>query len=110
MKEFAIAGMPGALGSTDATHITMWNCEYNSRNNHLGGKSSSTTRSFNLTVNHRRRILHSTRGGPDRWNDKTMVLFDRFVRGIKDGDILGDVEFKLLERRNGGIVTIIKYT
>jgi hypothetical protein len=39
-----------------------------------------------------------------------MVLFDRFVRGIKDGDILEDVEFKLLERRNGGIVTIIKNT
>lgn len=71
MKEFTVAGLPGALGSTDATHITTWQCEYNLRNNHLGGKSSSTTRSYNITVNHRRRILHSTRGGPGRWNDKT---------------------------------------
>lgn len=29
MKEFVITGLPGALVSTDATHITMWNCEYN---------------------------------------------------------------------------------
>ena len=88
MREFTVAGLPGALGSTDATHITMWNCVYNLRNNHLGGKSKSTTRSYNMTVNHRRRILHSTRGGPGRWNEQTMVLFDNFVKGIYDGDHL----------------------
>ncbi len=68
MKEFTVAGLPGALGSTDATHITTWQREYNLRNNHLGGKSSSTTRSYNITMNHRRRILHSTRVG---WEDGT---------------------------------------
>jgi hypothetical protein len=109
MKEFTEAGLPGALGSTDATHVTTWQCEYNLRNNHLGGKSSSTTRSFNITVNHCRRILHSTRGGPGRWNDKTMVLFDRFVKGIKDGDHLGDVEFELLERKSNGDIATEKY-
>ena len=34
-----------------------------------------------------------------------MVLFDRFVKGIYDGNFLSDVEFKLFERRNGEIVT-----
>eukprot|EP00804_Cyclotella_cryptica_P009806 CCRYP_016250-RA/>CCRYP_016250-RA protein AED:0.25 eAED:0.25 QI:0/0/0/1/1/1/2/0/249 len=100
MKEFTLAGLPGALGSTGATHITTWQCEYNLRN------KASTTCSYNITVNHRRRILHSTRGGPGRWNDKTMVLFDTFVRGIHDGDHLHDVEFELFERRHGDIVTI----
>ena len=107
MAEFAMAGMHGACGSSDATHITSENCEYNLRNNHIGGKSSHTTRTFNVTVNHRRRILFSTRGGPGRWNDKTLVLFDDFVSGIRDGDILGDTEFELLERgRNGEIITV----
>ena len=102
-----MAGMHGACGSSDATHITSENCEYNLRNNHIGGKSSHTTRTFNVTVNHRRRILFSTRGGPGRWNDKTLVLFDDFVSGIRDGDILGDTEFELLERgRNGEIITV----
>eukprot|EP00804_Cyclotella_cryptica_P015709 CCRYP_019516-RA/>CCRYP_019516-RA protein AED:0.25 eAED:0.25 QI:0/0/0/1/1/1/2/0/275 len=106
MIEFTVAGLPGALGSTDATHITIWQCEYNLRNNHLDGKSSSTTHSYNITVNHRRRILHSTRGGPGRWNDKMIVLFDTFVRGIRDGDHLNDVEFELFEQRHGDIITI----
>jgi hypothetical protein len=35
-----------------------------------------------------------------------MVLFDNFVKGIYDGDHLHDVEFELLERRNGEIVSV----
>lgn len=46
-------------------------------------------------------------GGPRRWNDKTKVLLDRFVSGIKDGNHLNDVDFELLEMRHGEIVTII---
>jgi hypothetical protein len=55
------------------------------RNNHLGGKQHLTTRTFNLTVNHHRRILSTTAGYPGRWNDKTLVLFDTFVRAIYEG-------------------------
>eukprot|EP00804_Cyclotella_cryptica_P010825 CCRYP_008759-RA/>CCRYP_008759-RA protein AED:0.21 eAED:0.21 QI:0/0/0/1/0/0/2/0/259 len=58
----------------------------------LGGKSSSTT--------------HLSRGGPGRWNDKAMILFDIFVKGIHDGNCLYDVEFELFKRSNGDIVTI----
>ena len=78
MAEYAEAGFPGCVESTDCTHITTERCEYNLKNNHLGNKSSHTTRTFNLTCNHRRRILHTTRGGPGRWNDMTMVRFDTF--------------------------------
>ena len=46
-------------------------------------------------------------GGPGRWNDKTKVLLDRFVSGIKDGNHLNNVDFELLEMRHGEIVTII---
>ena len=76
MTEYTEAGFPGCVGSTDCTHITMERCEYNLKNNHLGAKSSHTTRTFNLTCNHRRRILHTTRGGPGRWNDMTTIRFD----------------------------------
>ena len=31
MHEFTIAGVPGALGSSDATHVTTESCEYNLR-------------------------------------------------------------------------------
>lgn len=76
---------------------------------HRGQKSKHGTRTFNMTVNHRRRILGTTRGHPGSWNDKTLVLFDEFLRGIKRGEILQDVEFELFEDRNGEIVTV-KYT
>ncbi|KAL7503478.1 hypothetical protein ACHAWX_000588 [Stephanocyclus meneghinianus] len=35
MKEFIIAGLMDALGSTDTIHSTMWNCEHNLSNNLL---------------------------------------------------------------------------
>jgi hypothetical protein len=53
---------------------------YQLKNNHLGAKSSHTTRTFNLTCNHRCRIIHSTHGGPGRWNDQTMVRLDHHLR------------------------------
>ena len=109
MGEFEKAGFNGCVGSSDCTHITSEKIDYRIRNNHLGPKSSHTTRTFSLTANHRRRILHSTRGGPGRWNDQTMVRFDQFVSGIRDGKVLEDIEFQLYERDRFGKVITIKY-
>ena len=110
MREFEEAGFPGCVGSSDATHITTDRCEYNLKNNHLGPKSSLTARSYNLCVNHRRRILHSTPGGPARWNDQTMVRFDRFITQIRsDGLNLQENTFELLARGKGGEVIAVKY-
>jgi hypothetical protein len=89
MREYEEAGMPGALGSGDATHITMEKCSARLKNSHMGGKSTFPTVAFNMTVNHRRRILHTSPGLPGRWNDKTLQLFDDLFRGIEDGSILG---------------------
>lgn len=109
MMEYAQAGFPGCIGSSDCTHIVTDRCQYNLKNNHLGGKSSLTTRTFNLTCNHRRRILHSTQGGPGRWNDMTMVRLDRFISGIQDGSVLEDVTFKLLGYDQEGKVIDLQY-
>ena len=109
MREYTQAGFPGCVGSSDCTHIVTDRCQYNLKNNHLGGKSSLTTRTFNITCNHWRRILHSTQGGPGRWNDMTMVRLDRFVSGIQDGSILEDVTFELLGYDQNGKVVVMKY-
>jgi hypothetical protein len=79
MKEFAQAGFHGCVASSDATHIAIEKCSYRLRQNHLGGKMLHTARTFNLSANHRRRILTTTQGYPGRWNDKTLVLFDDLV-------------------------------
>jgi len=79
LVEMAQAGMNGCLASTDATHALMEKC------------SNSQHRAYNLTVNHRRRILSTTPGHPCQWNDKTIQIFDELMSKIHDGSILQDV-------------------
>ncbi len=73
MVEYVESGLPGCVGSSDCMHILTEGCQYDLKNNHLGGKSSNTTRTFNLTCNHQRCILHTTIGGPGCRNNQTMV-------------------------------------
>jgi hypothetical protein len=109
VHEMRMAGMNGCVGSTDATHIIWHRCSYRHRQSHLGFKLSQTARSFNLTVNHCRRILSSTMGYPARWNDKTLVLYDDFAHGIHEGTCLSEVKFVLLETDSNGNVVKRKY-
>ena len=108
--EFEKAGFPGCVGSCDCTHIATEKCQYNLKNNHTGRNKKATTRTFNLTANHRRRILHSTRGGPGRWNDQTMVTYDRFITGMHEGTELSDIQFKLFEYDGDGDVISRDYS
>jgi hypothetical protein len=93
--EYRAAGFPGCIGSADATHIPVKKVSYGRRQAHLGFKLASTTRTYNLAVNHCRKILHSTQGHPGRWNDKTLVRFDGFMHQLREGDFNKTMSFKL---------------
>ena len=108
-EEYRQAGLPGCVGSMDATHILLERVEYRMQQNHLGFKMSHTARAYNITVNHRRRILATTRGHPSRWNDKTLVLFDDFAVSLNEGRKMQDFTFELYERDVSGNVTKAKY-
>ena len=110
MKEYSEAGFPGCVGSSDCTHIVTDWCEYNLKNNHLGPKNSLTTRTFNLTCNHRYRILHTTYRGPGQWNDQTMVQLDSFISGICDGRVLDDVSFELITHDMKGCLIKLRFS
>ena len=110
MKEYSMVGFPGCVGSCGCTHIVTDWCEYNLKNNHLGAKSSLTTRTFKSTCNHHRRILHTTIGGPGRWNDQSMVRMDSFVSGIRDGIILEDSNFELLAYNKAGHIKKLQFS
>jgi len=62
-----------------------------------------------MTLNHHCCILSTTQGYPARWNDKALVLFDDFVRGIYDGDVMEDVTFNLLEKDSSGRIFEVSY-
>lgn len=101
MAEYAAAGFPGCIGSADATHIIMEKCYARLKNQNTGAKSSCTTRTYNITVNHRRRILHTTKGYPGSWCDKTLIRFDSFLTDIQHHRKFSDVEFELLLKPTG---------
>jgi hypothetical protein len=108
-SEYAVAGFPGFIGSTDATHIPLDKVTAPFRQAHIGYKSGSetTTRTYNLTVNHRHQILHTTSGHPGRWNDKTLIRFDTFMADLRDGafDEMMDFTLQRTETNNTADVT-----
>jgi len=65
---------------------------------HKGPKLSLPSRTYNITVNHRRHILSSTTGHSARYNDKTLIWYDEFLCGIHERKILSTFTFELLER------------
>ena len=87
----------------------MEKCAYRLRQLHMGYKLSHTARTYNLTVNHRQRILSSTEGHPARYNDKTLILFDRFMNKIRRGEYNKNFEFELYDKGPNGEVITIKY-
>ena len=101
--------MHGAIGSMDACHVVVEKCSHRLKQNHLGGKSKLTCRPYNLKCNHRRRILHTTSGHPARWNDKTIVLYDKLARDLKNGTILNDRIFELFQRSEDNSIIEVKY-
>ena len=96
-KVFALAGFNGCIGSSDATHVGLLQCPSWALINHKGHKMAIPSRNYNATVTHSRQILGTTCGHPGTWNDKTLVLFDSLIRGVHEGDLYSDNEFKLIE-------------
>lgn len=84
MKEFEKAGFHGCPGSSDCTHITTERCQYNLKNNHLGGKSSQTTRTFNLIESSTRLEVGQVVGMTKPWfvstNSSWVFVMERFFR------------------------------
>jgi len=98
-REMEEAGFHGCLGSMDATHVKIDMCRHSLQQANMGYKMPFTARTYNVTVNHRWRILSSTCGHPSKWNDKTLIRFDPFATKLREGDILDDHIFELLQVR-----------
>ena len=108
-SEYSNAGFPGCIASTDATHVVIETCQYRLRQLHLGYKLAHTARTYNMTVNHRRRILHTTAGHPARFNDKTLVLYDDFINRLHNGKYNNMHDFTLKAFGANGEIIKQKY-
>ena len=108
-QEYTTAGFYGAVGSLDECQVIIEKFSHQLRQNYLIGKSKQTCRSFNLTCNHRRQILHTTLDHPTRWNDKTIVLCDKLAIGMRRGELISDNVFELYDKNDRGDIIKVKY-
>ena len=94
MHEYKQAGLDGCIGSIDATHVYVTKAESSLKNLNTG-KEQYQSRTFNVAVNHRRKIIHSTHGAAGSFNDKTLIRGDKFAQDLRYKRILQDVEYSL---------------
>lgn len=108
-RECTLAGFPGCIGSTDASHMTIENCEHRLQQLHLGHELSYAARTCNITTNHRRKTLHATSGHSTRFNDKTLVLFDNLILKLKDRNYNQMFQFELMDHDEDENIVKIKH-
>ena len=101
---YRIAGFPGCIGSSDATHIRLERVAAGIRQEHCGWKLVETARTFNVTVDHSRQILSSTTGHPARWSDATLARLDPMFDRLNSGDF-NNFSFEL-DRRDDEPISI----
>ena len=75
--------------------IVIEKCACRLRQLHLGYKLTHTARTYNLTCDHRRRIMSTTSGHPAQFNEKTLMMIERFLGDIHDGKADERCSFKL---------------
>ncbi|CAN0441290.1 unnamed protein product, partial [Pylaiella littoralis] len=82
MGQYEKLGFPGAMGSTDVTHIAWGRCPYNQARSYTG-KEGKPTIGYQVTVNHAGRVLAVTEGFTGSTNDKTIICWDAAVDRIR---------------------------
>lgn len=101
---YSASGFPGCVGSTDCVHVRWEMCPSMWTSVFKNGKHSYCTIAYEMTVDHSKRLMATTRGHYDTTSDKTIVKFDGFIRKVKHDDFYVSVEFKLQVDENKWII------
>ena len=107
--EFESADCAGYCSSTDAVNIVCDKLSWKYRQQQLGFKQSFTVRTYNVTVNHRQKILYVAPDFPACWNDKTIVKFDQLINDVKNNKLCENVTFELFEKLEDGSIVEVTY-
>ncbi len=95
-------GLPGAVGSTDCTHIPLGKCPVSWRNSCIG-KEGFPTLAYSMTCDHTRKILHCTGGFPGSYNDKTIARYDSFITEVAQNPLYKDFKYNV-QTQTGEVV------
>jgi len=91
---YKLLGFPGAVGSVDCVHIKWDKCPFGLRSS-CKGKEGFPTLSYEVSVDHTKRILSATRSHYGARNDKTIVKYDEHIMNIHNGDLYSDCSYVL---------------
>jgi hypothetical protein len=91
-RVYAKMGFPGCLGSVDGVHLHWARCPARLLSRHKGAKGYAS-RSFNVTVDHRKFVQHVASSKPGAMNDKSTVRYDPHVIAVRRGQYK-DFRFK----------------
>ena len=80
--QYTARGFPGCVGSTDGVQIAWEGCPHAYRVS-FTGKEKYPTLGFNVTVDHQLRVLHVCSMFAGRFNDKTKILYDDYVKKLR---------------------------
>lgn len=106
-KIYKLLGFPGCVGSIDVVHIG-WELCPKRLTNVCTGKSGYPTLAYEVAVDHRKRILHTTPGHFGTRNDKTIVKFDSLVSKIRYEEPFSNFQYEIFQvAGDGNIITHI---
>ena len=94
LAEYQALGFPGAVGSMDCVHVRWDMCPF-SLTNLCKGKEGYQTIAFNVTVDHNRLIMASSRIFLGTFNDKSIVKFDKYATNLHEKRSFTDVTYNL---------------
>jgi Plant transposon protein len=94
MRSYAAVGFPGAVGSSDVTHVP-WDKTPSQKGRHYTGKEGFPTIAYEVTVDHTMRVLAVTAGFHGSVNDKTIVRYDGFIQRVKTDDFYTQAEYRV---------------
>ena len=87
-------GLPGAVGSMDCTHLYWEKCPVE-WSNICTGKELHPTLSFQVVVDHSRRIHHVSRYFFGTFNDIQVTYADTYPNDVLSGTAYSDIIFEL---------------
>lgn len=103
LDTYARLGFPGAVGSVDCTHIFWDKCPV-ALSNLCKGKEKFPSLSFEVVVDHDRRIHSCTDGFVGTAPDSVIVVNDEYCRSIAEGRFK-DLKYSLY-KEDGSFVTV----
>lgn len=100
MRVYAMLGLPGCVGSIDATFIPWDRVPTLEHNIHCGDKGIGLL--FNVIVTHNKEVLSVSGPYPATINDKISVKYNEFLDDLKTRKIYNNVSYKVRTGPNVG--------